>query len=460
MLLNYLFQNFIATFLSLNLFLILQLINFEDAAVVAIIFLFSINIYIYIRNIHREKFLSSCGDITSVTLVFFALYTIVPIFVYLTKQHYLTPMAWYGNNDELFLKVLCYHLLFSISMQLPSLLKVSKPVYSVALPLLDNRQIKFLFIVTFLITLISIFILSLLSGPIETYYDHYTRYDHHTGIARSLVSILIRTYIGLQPFIILFAIILFKDKPIRLILFIGFLCAIDLSYSQGSRIQSFMIVVQAICLYTLIARAISFRVMSSVAFMMVLALTIVEVVRISSGGVSGLTIESIGIAYEFLALFIPELHLFGLAAKSQLPAIDSIMIFKDLIELIPFVSVQNADPMIWYWNEFHPDAQVAPYTLGPISDSAWSGGLFGIVIRGVLIGLVLASLVRLLSFNISWWLKLSAYSYAVSTSILTLKYGVFTIYSHLLFNWTIGIIIVAIILMIYGIFFKGWIKGK
>jgi hypothetical protein len=439
---------------------VLFLFGVKDAAEISILGFFLLNISIYIRTIHRKAFLRSCGDITSVTLVFLALYTAVPIAVYLADLHTVTPMAWYGNNDALFLQVLLYHLIFSISLQVPSLVITTKNPYCVLLPDLDVRRLKFACTLLFLSVLFLVVCLGFLSGPVDSYYDHYTRYDHHTGLARSLVSVLIRAYVGLQPFVILFAVVLFRNRPSALFLLIASLCVVDLSFSQGSRIQSFMIVVQAICLYTLVANVISFRLLISVALVLVLSLTVVEVLRISTGGVSELTVESIGFAAEFLALFIPELHLYGLAAGNYLSSPGLIMHFKDLIELVPFISLPESDPMVWYWHEFHPDAQVAPYTLGPISDSAWSGGVFGLIIRGVILGFVLMSISKLLSYNVAWWIKLSAYSYSVSTSVLTLKYGVFTIYSHLLFNWVLGLVVVAAFLMLHGALFRSFLGGR
>jgi hypothetical protein len=81
--------------------------------------------------------------------------------------------------------------------------------------------------------------------------------------------------------------------------------------------------------------------------------------------------------------------------------------------------------MHWYFVNYYPDALVAPYTLGPIADSALWGGEFDLFLRGIINGLFFACIVRwFIKFKNNWW-SLAIYTFLCATSIMTIKYSIF-----------------------------------
>lgn len=287
-------------------------------------------------------------------------------------------------------------------------------------------------IVAFSILAISFLFLILLAAPVETYYDNYTKYDHLPSHLRTLVSVAKRLYWGVLPIIVVLILINLKDKKFKAIIFLSVICFIDLMVSKGSRINTLIIVVQSVVLYNLLVSPIKLGKLFVIALPFIFLMFLIEIIRLSSGDVN--FEELVLVPGEFNALFFPSIELFKMRELGHLPPYSDLMIFKDIYHLIPFLNNSAADPMHWYWVNFHPKAQVAPFTMGPIADSAFYGSWGAIVLRAILLSLNLFILRALLLYTKRTFLTLLVFSYSVSISILVLKYSIFSYQEQLIKN--------------------------
>lgn len=298
----------------------------------------------------------------------------------------------------------------------------------VALPDLNHSSDRMLAMVLGLIV-ISIAILLLLSGPVTNYYEHYVRYDHLAWPIRKFVSVLVRINIGLYS-VLLVLLFLNYERYRRIIpVVLIALCVHETTYSLGSRILSLMILVQAVLLYHLLVRRISlvralmFCVLSGVLF------TAVEFLREAQGDLdavkSRVSDDGLKAASEFGAVFFASFHLYAERSRGSLPNTEWPMFFNDFISVVTFGDFQRWNPMDWYARNYYPDAIVAPFTLGPIADSAIWGGELDLLFRGLINGGFFAIIVRcFLRWRARWW-SLVVYAFCYATAILTLKYSIF-----------------------------------
>ena len=384
------------------------------------------------------------ADIVSVCVAFLTLYTITPMLFFILELHNLTPMGWYISDESLYLKVLIWHLIFSCAIQIPSIISSHRYRSKRLLDLVSVEGVRAVAPLTIgLVSVLGVLMgLLSLSSPVESYYDHYTRYDHYSGIARSVISVLVRSYVGLLPFVVVGLVVTLRNRPIWLLVSVLALCGLDVLYSAGSRIQSLMIALQALATFTLVTGVLRWRTLGVLVSGLLLCFLAIEVGRLSFSSNAEFDSTKIGFGGELLALFIPELHLLDLRHRDAMPSIPLGMAFKDVFELVPFFNAPAYDPMYWYWTNFHPDAPVPPFTMGPISDSVMFGGILGVVLRGLILGCVLLLIKRVLTLRGWWWVRLTVYTYAVSVAVLSLKYGIFTIPSLIILNLGIGLVIV------------------
>jgi hypothetical protein len=286
--------------------------------------------------------------------------------------------------------------------------------------------------VSLIIAFTCIIVLMSLSASVETYYDNYTRYDHLPAPLRKIVSLLKRVYWGIIPIIIIQIVIRYRNNVNIMYLFIAFICASDLIISKGSRINTFIIVLQVLVVYNCVVKRVQLKKVLILAFSFIVFMAFLEIYRIAVDGpdLSNFNI----IPGEFNAVFYPSIDLFKLRETQSFPNLNDLMMFKDIFFVIPFFNLTEADPMHWFWINYHPNAPVAPYTMGPIADSAFYGGWPGLIVRALLLSLNL-TLIRLLlvRFKLNW-IILTIYSFLVSVSILALKYSVLSYQEQFLKN--------------------------
>ena len=403
-----------------------------------------INFILFLRYMYDNESQAALSDAGFVVSGFLLCYTVFPILQYLTGFYVFTGL---GNLDLSYENIsdnTYRHILFQLMFQF-AYASINFNSSRVTASQIIGSPSDFVVVVSFLAFVLTIAILDFFSSPIETYYDNYTRYDHLDAVTRKIVSVAVRVYRGLLPFLIMFAFLKFRQNFFLMFAIILLLCSVDIYITRGARIQALMTIVQAVGLYCLLVGPIKFYRLLLAVFIVIFGFTLVEVVRLSTGNFVEVVENMSTVAGEFNSLYYPEIHLYELRETNSIPDYNVQMIFKDVITLIPFVSFDGVSPMIWYWKNFHPSVPHAPFTLGPISDSAIWGGVIGLIFRAIALAFVLGFLRRVLLNRSSGWVKVCAYSYVVSVGVLSLKYGVLTPLEQLIKNWSVGFMLVTVI---------------
>jgi hypothetical protein len=101
------------------------------------------------------------------------------------------------------------------------------------------------------------------------------------------------------------------------------------------------------------------------------------------------------------------------------------MFFNDFISIFTFGDFDRWNPMGWYTRNYYPDRDVAPFTIGPIAESAFWGGEIDLFFRGLINGFFFAYLVKWYVKNDKKWWALAIYTYCYATCIMTMKYSIF-----------------------------------
>ena len=140
----------------------------------------------------------------------------------------------------------------------------------------DNSIIVFLLCGIF----VSIVAISVLSTPVNDYYDHYTRFDHLSWIFRRFLYVFIIFKTG--GYYILFALMFRNYKGYKflifplLIAFVGY----EITYSYGSRIEALSLLMGFAGFYHFKVRAIDLKMGVLYLLILVLFFTLVESFRV------------------------------------------------------------------------------------------------------------------------------------------------------------------------------------
>lgn len=267
------------------------------------------------------------------------------------------------------------------------------------------------------------------SAPMVYYVDHYTRFEHLGWIELRTVYMLLILKTSAYFFLMTVLFRRFQSYRLLSLVTVFAICAYELSYSRGSRIETLSIMLGAACLYQFTVRPFTVKAVMLGLVATSALFSVVEVVRmldLGGVGVAGaLAEEDLGPASEFGAVFFTGYHLYADRAGGGLPLVEWPMLFNDLLAVVPFIDHETWNPMYWYARNYFPDAVVPPATVGPIAESAVWGGEFDLAIRAALIGGLYAGLMRwFLRRRTQWW-ALMIYSYLFATCVMTLKYSVF-----------------------------------
>ena len=308
---------------------------------------------------------------------------------------------------------------------------------------IENRTIKFLLI----FLLLSIAYLVLMSAPIETYYDAYSRYEGLSWGLGKIASVCIRFKSAIYVIVMTLMFLNYKQYRIALPLFVVIICGFELIFSFGARIQVFTILIQYLCLYTLLVKPVPLRNIFLIATIFIPLFFLVEVVRLGVGFqdadsvIDGISFQ---LPWEFNAVFYTGFHLYSERFAGKMPNIEWPMFFNDFISIFTFNDFLHWNPMQWYYLNFFPNAPVAPYTLGPIADSAIWGGEIDLFFRGIFNGIFFGLITRWFSLYKNKWWALSIYIFCCGASIITLKYSVFYILTPLVKNMLPVILVVIL----------------
>jgi len=313
------------------------------------------------------------------------------------------------------------------------------------------------FTIIFLIVFISVSLifLNVMSAPVETYYENYTRYDHLSVPLRKLASLFIRFKIGFYTILLTLLFSQYNRYKKFIYSIILSLCLIELIFSHGSRIYIFIILLQAFFLYNFFVKIISLKKIALSVFLMMIFFSAIEVVRLldvkTSDAKEVLTENNIGIPGELGALFVPGFQLYTDREKGTLPHRDWQMFFYDFISPFSFNSFTKWNTMYWYAENYFPNAVVPPFTIGPIAESALWGGEIDLFFRGLINGVFFAFIVKWFLKRKSKWWAITIYAYCFSFSIITLKYSVFFYLTPLIKELLPTLIITALLMNVFSI---------
>ena len=406
-----------------------------------------------LKKVNGETLFCDLGFIYSSLLV---LYTVIPglVLVYgLTKPG--DPIAVMLDTMSITVADLSRHLwrhfLFLVCFSIGYyFFRGKEKFYSLEI----KKSMHFSIITLIVVIFICLFFLSVLSAPVETYYDNYTRYDHLAVPIRKIVSVLIRFKGGF--YVILLSLLFLNYKKYKIYIFVSvvLICIYELLYSHGSRINIFIILLQVIFLYNYIVQVISVKNLITYALVLLAFFSIVEIIRLLDGSVENtkdvISDEGIKPPGELGALFITSFHLYSEREKGALPKRELSMFFYDLISPISFNSDTSLNPMYWYAKNYFPESIVPPFTIGPIAESAIWGGEIDLFFRGLINGAYFAFIVRWFMRRRDKWWGIATYAFLFSYSVITLKYSVFFYLTPVFKDLTPTLLLVAILIILFS----------
>ncbi len=386
--------------------------------------------FLFIFLLNRRFKIDFFAEIGTLYMGLFLAYSIIPALTFIfTKLNSNDSLAKLLPNDNDLANHLWRHVLFAFFFSVGYLVyrgKKNIPDIAHIKKIRISKSVLYFILGT---TIFCIIYLKILSSPVETYYDSFTRYDHLPWILKKFASLLIRFKYGFYAITLTILFLNFKKYRVFTLAFLVLICIYEISDSLGARIIALMILLQASCLYSLAVNKLSIK--KGLIFMLALALlfTIIEIGREAGFNISDAksNVDSDGFrtATEFASVFYPGYHLYTERQKSALPPRPMPMFFNDFISIFTFGDFDTWNPMAWYNKYYYPDVDVSPYTIGPIAESAMWGGEIDLAIRAFINGLFFAFIVCwFIKRSTKWW-AFVIYTYCYSTCILTMKYSVF-----------------------------------
>lgn len=396
------------------------------APIISLLSIYFLFIYFLKKNFKIDFF----AEIGTLYMGLFLAYSIIPALTFIfTKLNSNDSLVRLLPNDSDLARHLWRHVVFALFFSVGYWLFRGKQ----NLPEVEHfKQIKFTKSVLYFIlgtTIFCIIYLKLLSSPVETYYDSFTRYDHLPWVLKKFASLLIRFKYGFYSITLAILFLNFKKYRIFTLCFLLLICIYEISDSLGARIIALMILLQASCLFSLSVAKLSIK--KGLIFMFALALlfTVIEIGREVGFNLgeakSNVNSDGFRTATEFASVFYPGYHLYEERRQSALPPRPLPMFFSDIISIFTFGDFDKWTPMSWYNKYYYPDVDVSPYTIGPIAESAMWGGEIDLAIRAFINGIFFAFIVCwFIKRSTKWW-AFVIYTYCYSTCILTMKYSVF-----------------------------------
>lgn len=278
-----------------------------------------------------------------------------------------------------------------------------------------------------LFLLLSYLILFGLSQGYDDYIESYKRYDHLNGPLRLFVSIIIRFKYSL---IIVFLITLFSSYASNkrfILLICSILLVFEGVYSAGARITLLFVLIQIFFLYSLFFKVprLNMKTLFLVFLPAFLAFFAIEKLRTNQVDNEGID-SLLALPGELGAVFFPSLHLYEQRRLGVIPDKEVGMIFFDFIgSFIPTAKALELSPMHWYQENYFPNTEVPPFTMGPIANTALWEGNVGILIRPFMLALLLASFTNYFFSARKSVFSLLTYIFVFSTSIMIMKYSIF-----------------------------------
>lgn len=374
------------------------------------------------------------GEIGFIYLLFAVVYTLAPAYGFLTLENLSAGSGF--QNLALLLpepgelgRHLWRHFYFIVSIGVGYLYFRGRSVPKANLSEDNIGPEKRIIPVLLAMVVISVILLSILSAPVKTYIDNYTRYDHLPWLARRLVTFCVVAKMGGSFILLTIMFKYYNDFRLHIWCFIVFMAVYEIKNSFGSRIEAFFLILSAALLYHYYVKRLSLK--KSFAIIIILGglFSAIEVLRSSDFNLSaskGSITQRQGMpAGELGAVYFTSFHLYSERNNGVMPPVEWPVFFNDFISLVPFVDQTRWHPMFWYAKQYFPESVVPPQTLGPIADSAMWGGEIDLVIRGLINGMLFASLMKWFARKGHHWQVTSIYAFCYATCIMCLKYSIF-----------------------------------
>ncbi|MDA7702526.1 oligosaccharide repeat unit polymerase [Gammaproteobacteria bacterium] len=377
-----------------------------------------------LSNQVKTNILSEIGFIHFSFLIIYTLFpSLILIFGALDEG---SPLAWINPDTEDMANHLWRHVLFALGFAISFILTRGKHSIKTSAPKRNLKYDNKIIFVSILFLLLSSFAMIILAAPITDYYSNYTKFDHLPSLVRSLVSLAVRFNWGFTTILVVFLFMNYHRYKILIPFVIVPLMALDLYITAGARIQSFVMLASILCIYGIFIKQIQIFRFFVYAFLALLAFIFLGIIRLSTGEVDidfASTLLTLG--GEFGAVFYTGFVLYSDRAADSLPFVPNQMFFYDLWALMPFIDISSWTPMNWFHQNYHPEAPVPPFTLGPIANSAIWGGEIDLIIRGIFSGIFFSTLTRVFNANRNNWMIVLIYVFSFSTTILIMKYSIF-----------------------------------
>jgi hypothetical protein len=386
-------------------------------------------------------------------LAFAVGYTVLPIIVFLVVDFH-EYLGWQRLADLLpsskdMARHLWRHDIFILGIGTGYLLFRGKKTAKMLPTKKEIEAGNWLFILIFIIIiLVSMAGVSFLSAPVSSYIDHYKRFDNLSWISLRIVYVLMALKAGSYYVLLYYLFANYQKYKLILWPIIVAICYYEFSYSYGTRIEIFAIIMAALGFYQQLVRSIQWRRCILLFIGIAMLFSLLEYIR--SARYNGtpseqLTTSGIAPAAEFSAVLFTGFHLYSERERNSLPDRPWPMFFSDVIFIIPFADHIKWHPQYWYARNYYPDAIVPPETMGPIADSALWGGELDLMFRGFVNGAFYGLLVGLLIGRKSIWWRHITYIYTFATCIMSLKYSIFYSLPLFLQNLLLALIVAGII---------------
>jgi hypothetical protein len=375
------------------------------------------------------------GELGFIYAVFIVAYTVLPAITFLALNLDVAP-GWVWQQLKLLLPDfselgihLWRHVLFFFCFCVGYLIVRGREPLRVRVRSTANATELSTILVLLFIVVISISCMLIMSSPVNSYIENYTRYDHLGWVPRKFVSLCARFKNGF--FVILITLMFQNIRQYKVLAYtlVAAMCVFEVVYSFGSRIESLVVLLMAICLFNLFVRPVTMKMGLVACLVLGSMFSVIEIMRSNEFNLTATrgAVETSGMnpASEFGAVYFAGFHLYAEREQGSLPPREWPMFFNDFISLVTPNDFTRWNPQYWYARAYFPDSIVPPQTNGPISDSAIWGGSLDLIIRALINGVFFAFIVRWFLYRKDRWWAVAVYVFCFSTSVMVLKYTVF-----------------------------------
>lgn len=402
-----------------------------------------IELFLFAKIIYKNYKINIIPDIGFVYACLIVIYTMLPAVGLLTELRADDPIRTIQASNADLVNQIWRHLIFLCIFVLSYLMFKGGGNYSIDIKKIKINKKLIRYLLALLI--ICICLLLYLSGPVNNYYESYTRFQDLPWLYGKVASVCIRFKYSIYLAILTIMFINYEYYKKYIIFFLISIILFEFIFNYGARIQVLIIVIQAICLFSILINQISLRSILLIGFLFTIIFGIVEIIRLPDYESSEFWVN-FGfrlLPWEFNSVFYSGLHLYQERNSGALIYAEWPMLFYDFISIFTFNDFTRWNPMVWYHQNYYPTALVAPFTLGPIAESAIWGGEIDLVIRGFINGIFFAIVSRIFIANKYNLWAIIIYVFIYSMSIITLKYSIFYTLTPIIKS------IIPIIILIY-----------